>query len=66
MEYATDLSSVGMCTFTVGVDIAATSSDEPTYVYDHRGLKVRKDSLSRVQPQQSDEGREKKNISGKL
>lgn len=36
------------------------SSGDPEYVYDHRGLKVRKDSLPRVRPAEQEEERKKK------
>lgn len=50
---------------TSGSTSKSSTDDDPAYVYDYRGLKVRKDSLSRVQPeeQEEEEQRAKKNKS---
>ena len=49
---------------TSGSTAKSSTDDDPTYVYDYRGLKVRKDSLGRTQPEeQEEEQRAKKNQS---
>ena len=49
---------------TSGSTAKSSTDDDPTYVYDYRGLKVRKDSLGREQPEeQEEEQRAKKNQS---